>query len=127
MRQQQAPDASYQALQDAAAQATRELEAGQGTPYGLPTAIKRAAYAAHLGELVRYDPTAGAFTVQLPQVSQQDIGRVIGFYNTTSDATTLTIQAPTGVTVDGASTTTLGAGWARAVLVVLSSTTWGVM
>lgn len=127
MRQQQAPDQSYQALQDAAAAATRDLEAGQGTPHGLPTAVKKAAYSAHLGELVRCDPTPAAFTVTLPTVTQEDIGRVVTIYNVSASANTITIQCPTGVTVDGASTTNLAAGWSRAILVVLSSTTWGVI
>ena len=127
MRQQQAPDQSYQALQDAAAAATRDLEAGQGTPHGLPTAVKKAAYSAHLGELVRCDPTPAAFTVTLPQVAQADIGRVITIYNVSASANVITIQCPTGTLIDGASTTNLAAGWSRAILVVLSSTTWGII
>ena len=127
MRQVQAPDQSYQQLQDAAAAATRELEAAQGTPYGIPTAIKRAAYSAHLGELVRCDPTPAAFTVTLPQVAQADIGRVITIYNVSASANVITIQCPTGTLIDGASTTNLAAGWSRAILVVLSSTTWGII
>lgn len=75
------------------------------------TAVQTGAYTAAAGQLVRCDPSGGAFTVTLPTAVGIS-GRQIGIKNTTSDATTITIDADGSETIDGAASVDMSAGLA---------------
>ena len=70
------------------------------------TAIKTGTYTASWGELVRCDPSGGAFTVNLPTGATND-GRQIIVKNTTTSTNTITLDPAGGETIDGAATATM--------------------
>ena len=65
------------------------------------TDVQTGAYAAAAGELVRCDPTGGAFTVTLPSAAGIS-GRQVLIKNTTADTTAISVAADGAETIDGA-------------------------
>jgi len=80
------------------------------------TTVKTANYTAAWGELVRCDPSGGAFTVTLPTASGNAQRRIV-IKNTTSDTTAITIDGNGAETIDGAATVIMATGYASLTLV----------
>ncbi len=80
------------------------------------TTVKTGAYTAAWGELVRCDPSGGAFTVTLPAAAS-NAGRQIIVKNTTSSAAAITIDGNSAETIDGSTTVVLAAPYASLTLV----------
>ena len=66
------------------------------------TAIKTSSYQAVAGDLVRCDPTGGAFPVLLPAAPAKD--DVVAVKNQSASASAITITPGAGHTIDGAAT-----------------------
>lgn len=62
---------------------------------------------ADFAQTLMYDPTAGAFTVSLPKVSQRDHGKSIRLKNISTSATAITLKPATGQLIDGSATDTV--------------------
>lgn len=80
------------------------------------SAVQTGAYTAAAGELVRCDPTGGAFTVTLP-TAVGIAGRKVLIKNVTSDTTTITIDGAGAETIDGAASVTITVGYGSVRLV----------
>lgn len=90
-------------------------------PYSI-TAVKTATYTAAIGELVRVDPSGGAFAVNLPTaVNNDNLG--ITIKNVANDATAVTITPDGSETVDGQATTDLALAYG-VVTVISDGTNW---
>jgi len=64
------------------------------------TSVKTAAYGAQFGDLVRYDPTGGAFPINLPPIAAWNKGFVVATKNNTTNATAVTATPNGAQTVD---------------------------
>ena len=73
------------------------------------TTTKTGAYNANLGELVRCDPTAGAFTVTLP-TAVGATGRRVSIKIIAASVNAVTVGTTGGQTIDGAATDVLVSG-----------------
>lgn len=80
------------------------------------TAIKTANYMAAWGELVRCDPSGGAFTVTLPTAAG-NAGRRLMVKNVTSDTTAITVDGNSSETVDGSANISMATAWKSVTLV----------
>ena len=90
-----------------------------------PTGTKTATYAAEPWDLVKCNPTGGAFSVTLPAASTAT-GNPIWIKNVSASTNTITIDADGSETIDGATTKTITT--ARSSVVLLSDgTEWLVM
>lgn len=86
--------------------------AGPAGPAGPPgaltvTAVKVAPYTAASGELVRCNPTGGAFAVTLPLAASVTAGQPIVVKNTTSSTNAITIARSGADTIDGATSASI--------------------
>lgn len=86
-------------------------------PWELSPIVKAGPYTAHAFEIVRFDPTAGAFEILLPDPATIP-GARIKFKNVSASANTLTIRTIVA-NIDGSATTTLAA--ARGVKELLAT------
>lgn len=86
------------------------------------TATKTSAYTAAIDELVRVDPSGGAFTVTLPTASG-NTGHAITIKNVTSSTTACTVDGNGSETIDGALTYALSVAYGT-VTVVSDGTNW---
>lgn len=66
-----------------------------------------AEYDANQGELVECDPTGGAFTVNLPPLGRVAIGAGLIVKNASASTNTITVDAHSTETIDGATTQTI--------------------
>jgi hypothetical protein len=71
------------------------------------TDVKTGSYNAAVGELVRCDPTGGAFPVNLPAVAAANKGRSIIVKNQSASANNITVTPAGADTTDGAPTTVI--------------------
>jgi hypothetical protein len=73
------------------------------------TAVKTSNYVASVGEVVKCDPSGGAFAVTLPPVPTTNTQREIDIIvkNVTSSTTTITITPDGSDTIDGAASATI--------------------
>lgn len=99
-----------QQLQDAVSRVLREIANELILSYGTPTRIVYSAYTARLGQMVKLDPSGGAFQITLPSFSRADEGKSIALVNVGSSTNTVTISA-SGGTVNGASSVTVSKGY----------------
>lgn len=81
--------------------------AGTPAPRLNPTATKTGAYTAAAFDLVRCDPTGGAFSVTLPAAASVTAGTPATVKNATSSTTAITIAKSGSDTIDGASSGTI--------------------
>ena len=65
------------------------------------TAVKTAAYTAVAGDFVRADPSGGAFTINLPGVSNVEAGGSVEITNISTGANNVTVQPAGSDTIDG--------------------------
>lgn len=113
--------------QDEIARALAQAADDVARPCGEPTEVIRAAYGARFGELVRVDPTGGAFTVMLPPARGERVGEVIYVKNDSASTNTVTVAAQPTETIDGASTHTSSVAWEARAFVVLARGRWGTI
>lgn len=90
------------------------------------TDIKTAAYTARMGEVVRCNPTGGAFTVTLP-TSAGAPGKVVIVKNASASATAITVDGAGSETIDGAATTSIAAGYGSLTLMSDGQGAWMVL
>lgn len=105
------------------------VSSGSTVRDGVPvvTAVKVANYNAAIGELVRCDPSGGAFAVNLPASAAGNAGRSIEVKNVTASANNITITPNGGNTIDGAATLVIAAARGKAVLRDNGAGDWMVM
>lgn len=80
------------------------------------TAVKTATYTAAVGEIVRCNPSGGAFTVNLPTAVGNG-GRSIVVKNVTSSTNAITIDGSASQTIDGATTYDIAEAYGSRTLV----------
>lgn len=113
--------------QDEIARALAQGADDAARPCGEPTDVIRAAYGARFGELVRANPTGGAFTVLLPPAASERVGEVIRVKNDSASTNTVTVAAQPTEMIDGASTHTSSVAWEPRAFVVLARGRWGTV
>lgn len=95
--------------------ATQRITVQLERPFDV-TAVKTAAYSAQFGELVRCDPTAGAFTVTLPSAVDQP-GRYLAIKNASASTNTITVDGAGSETIDGSATADITTGYWGFILI----------
>lgn len=73
------------------------------------TTVKTSNYSAALYEMVRVDPSGGAFAVELPDASTE--GATISIWNVTSSTTAVTVNRSGSDTINGATSQSLTTAW----------------
>jgi len=89
------------------------------------TDVQTAAFTAEVGQLVRCDPSGGAFTVTFPKIFPSNKGRMIAVKNTTTSANQITIAAATGDTVETGSN--IAVGYGKQVWVSDGDSSWMIL
>jgi hypothetical protein len=89
------------------------------------TAVKTANYTAAPGDLVRCDPSGGAFAVTLPTVAGDD--RMIVIKNVTTSTNAITITPDGSDTIDLAASLVMDVGLQAIILIPDGVTNWMVI
>lgn len=87
-----------------------------GTGFGSITTVKTSLYTAILGDLVRCNPTAGGFAVNLPAATG-NANKTVMVKNVTTSVNTITIAASGFETIDGVATISMNLGFESFVFV----------
>lgn len=90
-----------QAFQDAVQRAFVEDGLAINRSLGVPTTIQRSDYTAVMGEYVRVDPSQGSRVIRLPSIQDSQVGGRITVKNASDSSNIITVQQPSGVTIDG--------------------------
>jgi hypothetical protein len=77
-------------------------------------------------KMIRYDPTAGAFTITLLPAASYMLGTELVFKNLGTSATAMTIKGNAAETIDGANTLVVSASRAKTRLVT-NGASWDVI
>jgi hypothetical protein len=86
-------------IQDATESALTKVDTDR--PWGTPTTIKKANCSVNFGDLVLCDPTGGTFTITLPPITTQDIGRRVTVKNYSISTTAIYIKGKNSEKIDG--------------------------
>jgi len=116
-------DPSLQKIMDAT---DREINKLENLPFyiGNPTEIQTERYNAALEDLVICDPTKEGFTVALPDISREDVGKLITVVNSTSSTNTITIKPGGNQTINGSTSDTITTAYGTKIYVAVSTTEW---
>jgi hypothetical protein len=93
----------------AMARANQASSAGGASPWNV-TGVKTGNYTAAPGDLVRANPTGGAFAVDLPAVDASNKGQQIAVKNVSASVTAITVTPDGADTIDGAATLVMNQG-----------------
>jgi hypothetical protein len=85
-------------LQDSTESAFRDVDTER--PWGTPTDLKTANCFAGFGDIVLCDPTGGAFTVTLPEITSQDVGKRVTVKNYSVSMNAIYVVGKNGETID---------------------------
>lgn len=91
------------------------------------TVIKTAVYTPALGEIVRVDPTAAGFVVNLPAAGAGNSGQKILVKNVSGSLNVVTLTPSAGQTIDAAATFAMNQAFEAVTLVSDGGTNWMVM
>ena len=89
------------------------------------TAVKTSAHTAAIGELVRCDPSGGAFTVTLPTAASVS-GQKIVIKNVTTSTNIITLDGDGSETIDGSLTVLMSVGY-QALTLCSDGTNWMII
>jgi hypothetical protein len=92
-------------------------------PRWIPTATKTSAYSAAAWELVKYNPTGGAFAITLPNPTTIQPGVCIRLKNVSTSTNVVTVSAAGGSTIDGLASITQAKG-IQCVEYICDGTNW---
>lgn len=103
------------------------LEGSPARPLGFVSGpFEQGAVNARLGEIVLVSPVA-AMTVYLPPAQRAMVGCAVTVKNASAAATTVTVTAAGGDTIDGSGTNAIAAAWAARTYVVTAARQWSVV
>lgn len=118
-------DPELERFQESITRGLRILSEGSSFPFGSPTPVIRNTYKAKYDELVRASGQDRAFTITLPQINKDDIGKSITFYYM-AGSNSITISTGNDSTnIDSSTTTTLDGMDRFIVLVAMDTDLWG--
>lgn len=120
----QQPDATAQQTEDATAAETRQIRGALGSPFGTPTALQRADYAAALDDLVQVSPPAATCKCKLPEISRSDLGGCVLVHTLPGAAGACWVHPASGNTLTGGAISASVAAGKTYAYVVVSATEW---
>lgn len=112
---------AYQELQDSLARALRQV--GQ-VFFGNPTDPITSRYSAKHSDLVICDPTTAGFSVVLPTINVNDIGRVVTVVNPTTSSNTVSVVPQDGATINGDSSANIYTSHSKKIFLAVKTDLW---
>lgn len=117
-----------QNLQDATKESFADIDSRIERPFGKPTLIQTANYHATEGDMVRVDPSKGAFTVFLPPIDGPMIGKVVTVFNVSNSSNSITIH-PSATTdkVNGGSYVSISSDRSQVSFICVDRENWVIL
>ena len=110
--------------QDATARALNALEADPGYALGMPSNTVITSNArARFGQFLRADSTRAAFSVYLPEITPNDVGRTVTYVNVASIPKSVTL-IPFNATIDGATKRTAATPYEFLIIIAATTNKW---